>query len=311
MVFMAGGGSEETSDEGALMADPGKRLDSNVPGNFYVDATCINCDTCRQLAPLSFEEIGGYSAVSRQPGDMAQVHHAYQALLACPVGSIGTEQNDKPRLQAARESFPLHLEDGVSYCGFNSEKSFGANSFFIEHPDGNWLIDSPRYIKHLVEVFEQRGGLAYIFLTHKDDVADADKYAAHFGAQRIIHRADLEAAPSAERVIEGEGVARIGSEFHIIPVPGHTAGSMALLYRERFLFTGDHLWWDAHLQSLQSPTRLIWRKWTLMDSLRKLLDYRFEWVLAGHGDRVRCPSGDMHAHLLALLARREKRTGLR
>jgi hypothetical protein len=40
------------------MADRNKRLDSNVPGNFYVDATCINCDTCRQLAPLSFEEIG-------------------------------------------------------------------------------------------------------------------------------------------------------------------------------------------------------------------------------------------------------------
>lgn len=311
MVFVAGGGSGQASDEGALMADPGKRLDSNVPGNFYVDATCINCDTCRQLAPLSFEEIGGYSAVSSQPGDTAQVHHAYQALLACPVGSIGTEQNDKSQLQAARESFPLHLGDGVSYCGFNSEKSFGANSFFIEHPDGNWLIDSPRYIKHLVEAFEQQGGIAYIFLTHKDDVADADKYAEHFGAQRIIHRADLEAAPSAERVIEGEGVVRIGSEFHIIPVPGHTAGSMALLYRERFLFTGDHLWWDAHSQSLQAPTRLIWRKWTLMDSLRKLLDYRFEWVLAGHGDRVQCPSSDMHAHLQALLVRRETRTGLR
>jgi glyoxylase-like metal-dependent hydrolase (beta-lactamase superfamily II)/ferredoxin len=293
------------------MANPRKRLDSNVPGNFYVDATCINCDTCRQLAPLSFEEIGGYSAVSCQPGDTDQVHHAYQALLACPVGSIGTERNDKSRVHAARESFPLHLEDGVSYCGFNSEKSFGANSFFIDHPDGNWLIDSPRYIKHLVEVFEQRGGIAHIFLTHKDDVADADKYAAHFGSERIIHQADLEAAPSAERVIAGEGMVRIGSEFQIIPVPGHTAGSMALLYRERFLFTGDHLWWDPHSKSLQAPTRLILKKWTLIDSIRKLLDYRFEWVLAGHGDRVQRSSGDMHAHLSALLERREKRTGFR
>ncbi|NJL16841.1 MAG: hypothetical protein HC938_06215 [Nitrospira sp.] len=68
-------------------------------------------------------------------------------------------------------------------------------------------------------------------------------------------------------------MARIGSEFHIIPVPGHTAGSMALLYRERFLFTGDHLWWDPRAQSLEAPTRLIWRKWTMLDSLRKLLDY--------------------------------------
>ena len=293
------------------MADQKKRLDSNVPGNFFVDATCINCDTCRQLAPSSFEEIGDYSAVSRQPDGDTHVHQAYQALLACPVGSIGTEHSDKSRLHHAMASFPLQLEHGVSYCGFNSEKSFGANSFLIEHPDGNWLIDSPRYIKHLIEVFEQRGGIAHIFLTHKDDVADADKYAAHFGATRIIHRADAETASIAERVIDGEETVRVGSEFHIIPVPGHTTGSMALLYRERFLFTGDHLWWDSHAQSLEAPTRLVWRKWTMIDSLRKLLDYRFEWVLAGHGDRVHLCSADMRRHLLALVERREKGHGPR
>jgi glyoxylase-like metal-dependent hydrolase (beta-lactamase superfamily II)/ferredoxin len=293
------------------MADRTKRLDSNVPGNFYVDATCINCDTCRQLAPLSFEEIGDYSAVSHQPVDEQQTHQAYQALLACPVGSIGVEHHDKLLVQSAMASFPLHLEGGVSYCGFNSEKSFGANSYFIEHPDGNWLIDSPRYLKHLLEVFEHRGGVAYIFLTHEDDVADADKYAAHFSAKRIIHREDADAVPIAECVIEGEEMVRIGSEFQIIPVPGHTPGSMALLYREQFLFTGDHLWWSPHTKSLEAPTRLIWRKWTLIDSIRKLLDYRFEWVLAGHGDRVQLPSTEIRAHLLALVERRQKGTGSR
>ncbi len=290
------------------MADRNKRLDSNAHGNFYVDATCINCDTCRQLAPLSFEEIGDYSAVSRQPAGHEQVHQAYQALLACPVGSIGTEQSDKARLHAAMASFPIPLEDEVSYCGFNSEKSFGANSFFIEHPDGNWLIDSPRYLKHLVEAFEQRGGITHIFLTHKDDVADADKYAAHFGAKRIIHQADAEVAPTAERVIGGEETVRIGSEFQIIPVPGHTAGSLVLLYRERFLFTGDHLWWDSHTKSLEAPTRLVWRKWVLIDSLRKLLDYPFEWVLAGHGDRICLPPFEMHAALRDLIRRRSPTT---
>ncbi len=288
------------------MADRNKRLDSNAPGNFYVDATCINCDTCRQLAPLSFEEIGDYSAVNRQPQDEQQTHHAYQALLACPVGSIGTEHNDKPRLQAAMESFPLLLQDGVSYCGFNSEKSFGANSYFVEHPDGNWLIDSPRYIKHLVEAFERRGGIAYIFLTHEDDVADADKYAAHFSAKQIIHREDSQSAPGAEWIIDGEEVIKVNPQFTIIPVPGHTAGSMALLYREQFLFTGDHLWWNPHTRSLEAPTRLIWKKWTLIDSIRKLTEHRFEWVLAGHGDRVHLSSADMQAHLQALVERRTK-----
>lgn len=287
------------------MADQKKRLDSNVAGNFYVDATCINCDTCRQLAPASFEEVGDFSAVTRQPADQEPLHQAYQALLACPVGSIGTEQSDKSLMQDAMASFPIHLEGGVSYCGFNSEKSFGANSFFIEHPDGNWLIDSPRYIKHLVEAFERKGGIARIFLTHKDDVADAEKYAAHFGAKRMIHRADIDAVPDAEWIIEGADTVEVSPEFLIIPVPGHTAGSIALLYKNRFLFTGDHLWWDFGQKMLGAPSRLVWRKHVLVDSIRKLLDYPFEWVLPGHGDRMRLPADEMREKLQALLERRQ------
>ena len=102
------------------MADARKRLSTNVEGNFYVDATCINCDTCRQLAPDSFEEVGDLSSVVRQPEEAVPEYQAYQALLACPTGSIGTERNDRNLLQAAKASFPLHLEGGVYYCGFNS-----------------------------------------------------------------------------------------------------------------------------------------------------------------------------------------------
>ena len=287
------------------MADEQKRLDSNVAGNFFVDATCINCDTCRQLAPMSFEEVGNFSAVTDQPTDEGSIHQAYQALLACPVGSIGTEHSNPSRLKEAMASFPLQIEGEVSYCGFNSEKSFGANSFFIEHPDGNWLIDSPRYLKHLVEAFERKGGIAYIFLTHKDDVADAEKYATHFGAKRMIHRADVEAAPDAEWIIEGGESIEVTQRFRIIPVPGHTAGSMALLYKNRFLFTGDHLWWDSAQKRLSAPTQLVWRKHVLMDSIKKLLDYPFEWVLAGHGDRMYLPADEMRAQLQALVERRQ------
>jgi len=287
------------------MADEQKRLDSNVAGNFFVDATCINCDTCRQLAPMSFEEVGNFSAVTNQPTDEEPIHQAYQALLACPVGSIGTEHSNPSQLKEAMASFPLQIEGEVSYCGFNSEKSFGANSFFIEHPDGNWLIDSPRYLKHLVEAFERKGGIAYIFLTHKDDVADAEKYAAHFGAKRMIHRADVEAVPDSEWIIEGIESLQVMPQFQVIPVPGHTAGSMALLYKNRFLFTGDHLWWDSVQKRLGAPTQLVWRRHILMDSIKKLLDYPFEWVLAGHGDRARLPAGEMRAQLRALVERRQ------
>jgi glyoxylase-like metal-dependent hydrolase (beta-lactamase superfamily II)/ferredoxin len=286
------------------MADRKKRLPANVAGNFFVDSTCIDCDACRQLAPASFEEVGDYSAVVRQPETEEEIHQAYQALLACPVGSIGTVEGDKRALKVARESFPIHLEDGVYYCGFNSDKSFGANSFFIRHPEGNWLIDSPRYIKHLVDFFERQGGLRAVFLSHEDDVADAGKYAAQFNARRIIHRDDLEAVPDAEWVIDGTDAITLAPDFTAIPVPGHTPGSVALLYKERFLFTGDHMWWEPDGQTLESPRQLVWDRAAMFRSIVKLLDYRFQWVLAGHGDRIRLPAAEMKAKLQDLVQRR-------
>lgn len=286
------------------MADARKRLSTNVEGDFFVDATCINCDTCRQLAPDSFEEVGEFSAVKRQPEGAIQLYQAYQALLACPTGSIGADHSDKVLLQEAKAGFPLHLEGGVYYCGFNSEKSFGANSYFVTHPDGNWLVDSPRYIKHLVEAFQRMGGLRYIFLTHEDNVADAAKYAAQFQSIRIIHRADADAMPDAEWIVDVENRQAIGSDFELIHVPGHTPGSQALLYENRFLFTGDHLWWDPAEQRLDAPRQLVWNQDQLLASIARLAEVRFEWVLAGHGHRLHLPAEEMQRRLRDLIERR-------
>lgn len=286
------------------MANLLKRLKTNVEGNFFVDSTCIDCDTCRQLAPGTFKEEGDYSSVFRQPENPQDEFAAYQALIACPVGSIGTVKKNSKAMGEAQVSFPLHVEDDVYYAGFNSEKSFGANSYFIRHPDGNWLIDSPRFLKHLVKSFEEKGGIRYIFLSHEDDVADAARYAGAFGASRIIHRADLSAMPDAERVIDGEDPIPFGQEFACIPVPGHTEGSMALLYRNRFLFSGDHLWWDRDLRRLGTPERLVRNAAQLERSVRKLLDHTFEWVLPGHGQRIRLPHRDMREAVAQLIQRR-------
>ena len=92
-----------------------------------------------------------------------------------------------------RRDIPRLIEDNVYYCAFNSPKSYGGNSYFVRHPDGNWLIDSPRFTPLLEDRIEQLGGLRYIFLTHQDDVADSAAYARRFDAQRIIHEADRRA----------------------------------------------------------------------------------------------------------------------
>ena len=142
------------------------------------------------------------------------------------------------------KDFPLLIEEPVYYCGYNSPKSYGGNSYFIRHASGNWLIDSPKFVTPLVKQLEALGGIAHIFLTHQDDVADAERYAKHFGSRRIIHRDELSSQPGAEVVLEGEGPWELAPGFLAIATPGHTRGHCVLLFQERFLFTGDHLDWD-------------------------------------------------------------------
>jgi glyoxylase-like metal-dependent hydrolase (beta-lactamase superfamily II)/ferredoxin len=294
-------GGRATQRRGAdlLMANWQKRLAENEPGDFFVDSTCINCDTCRHLAPAVFGEAGEFSFVRAQPCSEEGRRRAWRALLACPTGSIGSRGPN--RAAEVRGDFPLHLEDGVYYCGFNSPKSFGGNSYFVRHPAGNWLVDSPKWLPHLLRTFEDWGGVRWIFLTHEDDVAEADRYARHFGARRVIHRAELDAQPDAEQVLDGDEPVEFAPGFRAIPTPGHTCGHCVLLY-ERFLFTGDHLDADRDTGSLSASRDYCWYSWEEQTrSMARLLDYRFEWVLPGHGQRVRHAPDVMRRHLEALV----------
>src|SRR5579872_6718116 len=97
------------------MADRRKQVPENVAGEFFVDSTCIDCDTCRQLAPATFAEAANYSYVHRQPETELEKRHALQALVACPTASIG----GSPAREAVRD-FPMPVEAEVYYCGFCS-----------------------------------------------------------------------------------------------------------------------------------------------------------------------------------------------
>jgi glyoxylase-like metal-dependent hydrolase (beta-lactamase superfamily II)/ferredoxin len=282
------------------MANAQKRLPLNVGGDFFVDSTCINCDTCRQLAPHTFGEADNFSFVRHQPDDEPENRAATRALLSCPTGSIGT--NGRNAAHKVKHEFPLLLEDNVFYCGFNSPKSYGGNSYFVRHPAGNWLIDSPKYLPYLVEKFTQWGGVQHMFLTHQDDVADAARYAERFHSQRIIHRLELSAQPDAEFVLDGFEPRVLAPGFLAIPTPGHTAGHCVLLYENRFLFTGDHLDWDRDEKRLYASRSYCWHSWMEQTaSMGRLRDYRFEWVLPGHGQRVKLPPETMQSELVKLV----------
>jgi len=241
------------------MANLKRRVPENVPGDFFVDSTCIDCDACRQIAPAVFGEGAETSFVKAQPGSSTDRRQALRALLACPTGSIGCLSDDD--VKAVMKDFPLVVEEPVFYCGYNSPKSFGGNSYFVRHPIGNWLIDSPKFVTPLVNRLEALGSIAYIFLTHRDDVADAERYAEHFRSRRIIHRDELLSQPGAEIDLDGAGPWELAPGFVAIPTPGHTKGHCVLLFQNRFLFTGDHLDWDREEKLLAASEDYCWYSW--------------------------------------------------
>lgn len=268
------------------MASLQQRLPENVPGDFFVDSTCIDCDTCRQLAPAIFRDHGDQCSVYHQPETNDETLQAMMALVACPTGSIGsTEKHDA---HIGIDAFPFHLAENVYFCGFTSEDSFGAWSYLVIRPPeegGNLLIDSPRFATQLIKRIDAMGGVAQMLLTHKDDVADHKLFRERFGCERIMHADDGAAGHGVERIVSGVEPVELDRDLRAIPTPGHTRGHMVFLYRNKFLFTGDHLAGSSKRNALTAFRSVAWYSWPQqIRSMEELLHYQFEWVLPGHGE---------------------------
>jgi hypothetical protein len=76
------------------MANFNKCVPENVPGEFFVDSTCIDCDTCRQLARLC----------GRTDYDMQPV---YAEVAACV--SRGGKLYLRPREVVLHVATPAHV----------------------------------------------------------------------------------------------------------------------------------------------------------------------------------------------------------
>ena len=284
------------------MARRADAIAENAEGELFVDSSCIDCDLCRQLAPAVFARSHrrGQSYVARQPGGDAERHRALMALVTCPTSSIGTTTKLDARAAAAAFPEPVDGLPGVMFCGYASASSYGAASWLVRRPDGNVLVDSPRWAAALADRIEALGGVATMVLTHRDDVADHAAWRDRFGCERVIHAADVSSdTRGSERILDAE--TPLAPDLVAIPVPGHTRGSLALLHGSA-LFSGDHVWATDDQQALECGRDVCWYSWPEQRrSIEKLAAYAFTWVLPGHGRRFRAASADaMRAELLRL-----------
>ncbi|KAA8499145.1 hypothetical protein FVE85_6730 [Porphyridium purpureum] len=293
------------------------RLPANVPGDFFVDSTCINCDTCRWWAPKTFDHADGQSYVHRQPETAEERKLAFQALLACPTAPIhGARAPDE--LQAARRGIPMPTDvTGVFHNGYADEASFGACSYSLQYDGNVIMVDSPRFSPGLaanIESLVRPGGqVKYLFLSHRDDVGQHARWAKHFGLRRIIHETEIRArqgTDECEVVLRGEGPWSLeDGRFTIHWVPGHTEGCVSLYDPLRkVLFTGDHLAWSRREQTLAGFRHVCQMDWSRqMHSMEVVRALDVEWILPGHGRKFRFASeADKHRELDKLLVRMEQ-----
>ncbi|MFB2969733.1 4Fe-4S domain-containing protein [Aerosakkonema sp. BLCC-F183] len=193
------------------MAHLNQRRPENISGDFYVDNSCIDCDTCRWMAPEVFASVGEQSAVYHQPANEEERLRSLQALLSCPTASIGTIENPKD-IKEAQETFPILVDENVYHCGYHSED-----------------------------------------------------------------------------------------------VPGHTKGHTVLLYKNKYLFSGDHLAWSPEINQLIAFRSVCWYSWTAqLKSMKKLANYTFEWVLPGHGRRYRADTETVRQQMQNCIAWMER-----
>jgi ferredoxin len=75
------------------MASKEAKYSINVPGRFYVDENCIDCDLCREIAPAFFtrNDDDGHSYVFKQPQSANELELCREALNDCPVEAIGDD----------------------------------------------------------------------------------------------------------------------------------------------------------------------------------------------------------------------------
>lgn len=159
-------------------------------------------------------------------------------------------------------------------------------AYVITRPEGNLLIYS---IGHADEqdAMENLGGLRRQYLSHVDEAAPAlAAIKSRFGSELWSHAAEAEAVRAAAGVAPDHTFSAPETHFgalEVLPLPGHTKGSTAYLYRSphgrSYFFPGDTIGrddagvWTAGYLPFSDKAQLV-------DSLRRMAELRPDVVLS-------------------------------
>jgi hypothetical protein len=163
--------------------------------------------------------------------------------------------------------------------------SLEIRAFLLQREPGNLLIYRSETLKQDLETLNDLGGISGQYLNHHHEASPACDWVANtFDAPLHVHEND--AAAVAEICNVGATFSerhKLGEDFEIIPIPGHTSGATAFLWdsgQHRVLFTGDTIffgrskWRAAVLDGVSDRERYI-------ESLGLIRSLDFDLILPG------------------------------
>lgn len=313
-------------------------------GSVAILDSCTGCISCRVLAPDIFLEARKASAdptvftevAGRPLKSLEEAQQVREAIMACPVHAIKWMKRPRElKVHPLTEGYPKPVsgkgeKENVYLAGVPSKKLFGGASYLIlgggSGKDRNMLIDTPDCDEALVQFLKKRGGLEYILFTHIDHIACHREWKQAFpDVQRVMHADDFsEETSEFEIKLQGSGENSSSSnssssssaplvcslpgwegELQLIHGPGHTPGSIYIIYKDTYLFTGDSLHFSRVEGHLVGFRLQCWESWSRQQSSWQQLlrrPFSFLHVLPGHGEPHRFASvAEAHVSLEACL----------
>ena len=129
--------------------------------------------------------------------------------------------------------------------------SLEIRAYLLQREPGNLLIYRSEALKQDVETLNELGGISRQYLNHHHEASPACDWVTNtFDAPLHVHEDDAAAVAEICNVDATFSERhKLGEDFEIIPIPGHTSGATAFLWdsgQHHVLFTGDTIFFGRN-----------------------------------------------------------------
>ncbi|MEC4815265.1 MAG: MBL fold metallo-hydrolase [Scytonema sp. PMC 1069.18] len=120
--------------------------------------------------------------------------------------------------------------------------TLGGTAYLIVENEGNILIDCPAFDQPSLDFLHSKGGVRYLFLTHRSAIGKTAAIQHTFECEILIQEQEAYLLPEVTVTTFGREFT-LNSTSQLIWTPGHSPGSSCLYHSNEggILFSGRHL----------------------------------------------------------------------